>query len=467
MRRQVRQTLWALGLALALPFGAMAQSWDNIAMISATLGNTLGRVCIGAANADVGCPTYAPSLTSGGLLTATSIATGGLTVTGATSLTTISATIGAFNSLTVNGVPVTGGGGLADRITSGTLAVTANSTSGIVSLTTGGTTWGYFGSVASYLPTISVTTADVSTVLNLGARTFTNALGNGANRIASGTTNVTVNGTTNTISFTTAGSQRMVISANGSIGMGTNTPVGPLDVNGAVTIRDRLNIIQAGQMPVAGVPSWHIDSASDIFRIFRQPDVFTPGTSFFYVLSNGNVGINTLSPVAKLHVVGPGGGAQTTAIITAGNGGSWASDWPSGFAGGLATWDIVGASTYMTNYVTRSDRRYKKDIHPLDTKDVFSGLMKLKPVSYHYKDPSATQAMQYGLIAQDVREIWPNLVTGEETEKGRLGLNYPGFIAPLIMAVQTLKQENDTLRTQIQSLSLRLEKLERNGSRQP
>jgi len=76
MRRQVRQTLWALGLALALPFGAMAQSWDNIAMISATLGNTLGRVCIGAANADVGCPTYAPSLTSGGLLTATSIATG-------------------------------------------------------------------------------------------------------------------------------------------------------------------------------------------------------------------------------------------------------------------------------------------------------------------------------------------------------------------------------------------------------
>ncbi len=91
---------------------------------------------------------------------------------------------------------------------------------------------------------------------------------------------------------------------------------------------------------------------------------------------------------------------------------------------------------------------------------MLEGLMKLRPVSYHYKDPSSTQALQYGLIAQEVREVWPNLITGEETEKGRLGLNYPGLIAPLINAVQVLKTENDSLKAKNGELEGRLERLE-------
>ncbi|MFB7143354.1 tail fiber domain-containing protein [Agrobacterium deltaense] len=58
----------------------------------------------------------------------------------------------AFNYIGNNGA---GGGGTGDRLTSGTLAVTANATSTIISLTTNGTTWGYFGSNASYLPTLN------------------------------------------------------------------------------------------------------------------------------------------------------------------------------------------------------------------------------------------------------------------------------------------------------------------------
>lgn len=48
-----------------------------------------------------------------------------------------------------------GGDALGDRIVSGTLAVTANSATSYVSLSTAGTTWGYLSSGASYLPTIS------------------------------------------------------------------------------------------------------------------------------------------------------------------------------------------------------------------------------------------------------------------------------------------------------------------------
>ncbi len=58
----------------------------------------------------------------------------------------------AFNFI---GNAATSGGALGDRITSGTLAMTANSDTGIVSLSINGTVWGYLGNAASYLPTIT------------------------------------------------------------------------------------------------------------------------------------------------------------------------------------------------------------------------------------------------------------------------------------------------------------------------
>jgi len=100
-----------LGLAGA---PAAQNEYAFVATISDTLGVNTDRLCLGdATRGDIGCPTYAPSVSSGGLLTATSVLTGGLTVTGATSLSTISATVGDFTTLRVNGVPVTGGGGAA------------------------------------------------------------------------------------------------------------------------------------------------------------------------------------------------------------------------------------------------------------------------------------------------------------------------------------------------------------------
>jgi hypothetical protein len=48
-----------------------------------------------------------------------------------------------------------GGSALGDRITSGTLAMAANSATSVVSLSTGGTTWAYLSNVMSYLPRIN------------------------------------------------------------------------------------------------------------------------------------------------------------------------------------------------------------------------------------------------------------------------------------------------------------------------
>ena len=50
---------------------------------------------------------------------------------------------------------ISGTTALGDRITSGTLAMTANSATSYVSLSTGATTWGYLANAASYLPNLS------------------------------------------------------------------------------------------------------------------------------------------------------------------------------------------------------------------------------------------------------------------------------------------------------------------------
>ncbi len=128
-------------MLLAVPGLAVAQTWGTVANISDTMGVNTGRVCLGeASRQDIGCPTYAPSVTTGGQFIATSMATGGLTVTGATSLSTISATIGDFTTLRVNGVPVGTGTGAGDRISSSNSQAMALATDGgTISFTLGGT----------------------------------------------------------------------------------------------------------------------------------------------------------------------------------------------------------------------------------------------------------------------------------------------------------------------------------------
>jgi hypothetical protein len=57
-----------------------------------------------------------------------------------------------------------------------------------------------------------------------------------------------------------------------------------------------------------------------------------------------------------------------------------------------------------------SSRRYKEDIQ--DMGDASSGLMKLRPVTFRYKKPLAdgSQPVQYGLIAEEVAEVYPDMV---------------------------------------------------------
>ena len=57
-----------------------------------------------------------------------------------------------------------------------------------------------------------------------------------------------------------------------------------------------------------------------------------------------------------------------------------------------------------------SSRRYKEDIQ--DMGDATRGLLRLRPVTFHYKkpDPDGSKPLEYGLIAEEVADVYPELV---------------------------------------------------------
>jgi Chaperone of endosialidase len=77
-------------------------------------------------------------------------------------------------------------------------------------------------------------------------------------------------------------------------------------------------------------------------------------------------------------------------------------------SGGSSDLVTVDLTTGLLGHAS-SSRRYKEDIKPMN--DASEALYRLKPVSYRYKkqiDP--TQSTAFGLIAEEVAEVNPNLV---------------------------------------------------------
>lgn len=89
-----------------------------------------------------------------------------------------------------------------------------------------------------------------------------------------------------------------------------------------------------------------------------------------------------------------------------------------------------------------SDQRLKQNITPL-TDDTLDNIMKLNPVSFNW-DPSfsADQTLQYGLIAQQVAQVFPNLVSKTAptplTPDGTYSINFNGLYSPIIKSIQEM-----------------------------
>jgi len=107
----------------------------------------------------------------------------------------------------------------------------------------------------------------------------------------------------------------------------------------------------------------------------------------------------------------------------------------------------VGGRVRATAFVPGSDKRWKKDIKPLE--NALSKVDKLQGVSYQWKteeypNNGFNDKPQIGFIAQDVEPVLPELVSTDE--KGFKGVEYDKMTAVLVEAVKELKGQNEALK---------------------
>lgn len=223
------------------------------------------------------------------------------------------------------------------------------------------------------------------------------------------------------------------------------TSTGDITAQSSVTVSNNLTVGGA-----AGLGSLSVTGASNLSGVSAS-SLSVSGASNLNSVTAGNItgGSLTLS----------GGATVSSAIHSYGSG-----VFDSLFVNGSATASI---------YYTHSDRRFKEYIEPLE--NPLESILALNPVQYDLKKEYVAPGKdrkQLGLIAQEVREVYPELVN--ENSNGYLAVNYVGLIAPIIDSVKVLyksivsigdssasnSREIASLKKENQELRERLDRLE-------
>jgi hypothetical protein len=129
------------------------------------------------------------------------------------------------------------------------------------------------------------------------------------------------------------------------------------------------------------------------------------------------------------------------------------------YISGIVNTKLTGSAVYITSLgrlgVLASSERYKTGIAPIGTST--EKLQQLRPVSFHLKtDPKGP--VQYGLIAEEVNKVYPELVVRDEAGKIQ-GVHYEELGPMLLNEVQRqtaeirdLKQQQKDLEQQVAEL---------------
>ncbi len=265
-------------------------------------------------------------------------------------------------------------------------------------------------------------------------------------------------------------SEKMRITQTGNVGIGTNSPSSKFHVSGTGTTgswgsydptEGYVRIGESNDGINLGIDGNSIvgDSSISIVTTTANPIVFgTNNTAQMRITSDGRIGIGTTAPEKQLHLKGDGyillensGGTQ--AQLNLGNFGSMLAiggatgtsntiniDVSTGYTGiGIGSptqkLDVGGNIAVSGSTVHTSDRRLKRDIASLD--NALEKVTSLEGVTYNWKDENRDQHRQIGVIAQDVKKVFPEAVY-ENKNTGFLSVNYSGLIGALIESIKEL-----------------------------
>ncbi|MDD2871863.1 MAG: tail fiber domain-containing protein [Candidatus Gracilibacteria bacterium] len=272
----------------------------------------------------------------------------------------------------------------------------------------------------------------------------------------------------------------------GRVGIGTSNPETDFVVtNNQANHTTYVKIKGTGDINSSGLSISNADSNREwqlTTRSDSNDDLWIAGyngTSWVSAMSisqtTGNVGIGTNSPAQKLEIVGaiksdylvvdPQGVAGEGGEMVFMGEGSNSNIQVDNYTGNFR---VFGASVVMMSIAQNgntsiagtlsqaSDKRLKTNINNINNGlDLVS---KINGVTYNWKNKNKDQRLQYGVIAQEVEKLIPELVS--EDDKGIKSVNYIGFTPVLIEAVKELRKENENLKKQNEEILKRLEILE-------
>lgn len=251
---------------------------------------------------------------------------------------------------------------------------------------------------------------------------------------------------------------------NGYVGIGTNAPAVNTHIHSTGNSILRISSAIANSykgIQVGSTNGWFFgESNGGDFIINRDIPLGMGIVNIFRIYSSTNsLMSHFFSRNSGISGNGSNNDGPTNVIIEAGSAPGRYYDWPNGWMGGLSTFDICGASTFMNGYFTRSDAEFKKDIQSikLDT-NFISKFMKLNPVTYRFNPESIKSnkwdydRLHYGFIANEVEKLFPDLVVNAGIENAKKGLEYDAFIPMLIKMVQEQYKEIQKLKKEIEKM---------------
>ena len=115
----------------------------------------------------------------------------------------------------------------------------------------------------------------------------------------------------------------------------------------------------------------------------------------------------------------------------------------------------VSGTTRTTTLVETSAKKYKECILPLE--DQIENIKKLEPVEFQWKKD---KTRDIGFIAEDVKEVYPNLIAYEEDGEIN-GIQYSKLTTVLVKALQQQQKEIDNLTKKVDTLTSKLDSLQK------
>ena len=386
-----------------------------------------------------------------------------LNVIGTTNLNTLIAGSSTFNSLASfpQGINVLNGLNAANGITSDRLYVIGNtSVDGRLFAST--LVYGSLQNISGYntfngpainLDDYSEIDTDGNTFIKNGTATFagtgTTSISNSL-RVNSQSIEIIGKGSTNGIQY----SGPFNVSTTGEI-LNNFSYVGPFNVSTS-GINNRMNyggdIILSGDLRIKSGYNLYIEGTNTITTIDTK-------TLVSDVLEIKNVGTGPALILNQVDTLGNDIACfqddDNNVIIFGSNGNTTIkgglkvgyTPTPSSFNSiSGSTLDINGTCAISENLllagnvISQSDRRIKTNIKP-----IYNCLEKINTISgYEYNRIDLDNEKHIGLIAQEVEELFPELVTESNNIKG---INYQGFIAVLLNCIKELNKKIENLET--------------------